>query len=242
MRGFQWRTGAAIGLLLSAALSSSVNGQVQRLTGPEIDRLLRERTLPGRQAKQTDRARRLALLFGRDVTYSEVLNDPDNVLLNLAFARTQIRKGDVKGAVATLERLRLVAPGSIAVRVLYAIVLFRLDNRSEAERELKSLLRYRLSKGLRADVEYYLKEIALRNRRTRYRLLLHTSLQYQTNRNAASSANAVEGLGGLVPLTGENQRIGDFAGRGLIKFAFDHDLKLPRRHKLFGSISVYDSE
>ena len=231
---------AAVGVLAWAVPVSEA--QIGRLTGPEIDRLLRERALPGRQARQTEQARRLGRLLGRDVTYAEVLKDPDNVLLNLAFARTQIRNGNVKDAAATLERLRLVAPGSIAVRVLYAIVLFRLDNRSEAERELKALLRFKLTPDLRADIESYLREIDLRNRRTRFQILVHSSVQYQTNRNAAASANAVEGQGGLVPLRGEDQRIGDFAIRGLVKFSVEHDLKLARRHRLFGEISLYDSE
>ena len=73
---------------------------------------------------------------GEDVTFEQVLADPDNIDLNFRYAETQIRKGDVRGASATLERILLIEPDLPRVRLLYAIVQFRLENLAEAEREL----------------------------------------------------------------------------------------------------------
>jgi hypothetical protein len=230
-------------VVIAIGLTGTVaNGQARRLTGPEIDRLLRERTAPGQTQRETERARRLRILLGRKVTYREVLKDPDNVSLNLAYARTQIREGNVKDAAATLERILLIAPRSIAVRVLYAIVLFRLDNRGEAERELRTVLRFKLAPALRVELQSYLAEIKKRNKQTRFALILHTGGQYETNRNAAPTGNVIEGIGGLVPLQGEEQRIGDFAGRALISLGVEHDLRFQRRHRLIGAIAFSNSE
>ena len=62
---------------------------------------------------------------GPPVTYQQVLADPDNIDLNIRYALTQIRDGNVRGAGATLERILLIRPDLASVRVLFAIVLFR---------------------------------------------------------------------------------------------------------------------
>jgi Flp pilus assembly protein TadD len=72
----------------------------------------------------------------REVTYEDVLANPDNIDLNFAYAQVQIARGDLKNAAATLERILLIEQDLPRVRLLYAIVLFRLDNLDEAEREL----------------------------------------------------------------------------------------------------------
>ena len=56
--------------------------------------------------------------------------------MNLRFARSQIARENIRGASATLERILLLEPGRPDVRLLYAVVLFRLDNTQDAEREL----------------------------------------------------------------------------------------------------------
>ncbi|WP_303980791.1 M48 family metallopeptidase [Dongia mobilis] len=68
------------------------------------------------------------------VTYDQVLADPDNIELSYLYAISQIRKADLLGASATLDRLILLAPKEPNIRALRAIVLYRLDNLREAEK------------------------------------------------------------------------------------------------------------
>jgi hypothetical protein len=76
----------------------------------------------GGQQKAITTSQLLTRTLGRKVTYEEVLKDPDNVELNLGFARTQIRSGNLNGAAATLERVLLVQPRNLSVRILYAVL------------------------------------------------------------------------------------------------------------------------
>lgn len=48
------------------------------------------------------------LISDSDVTYEQVLKNPDNPALNAAYARGQIKRGDLLGASTTLERILLV--------------------------------------------------------------------------------------------------------------------------------------
>src|SRR5688572_22922176 len=63
-----------------------------------------------------------------DVTYDQVLENPDDLMLSYRFALKQIADGDLLGASATLDRLILLAPQEPNIRALRAIVLYRLGN------------------------------------------------------------------------------------------------------------------
>lgn len=77
--------------------------------------------------------------FAKPITFDDVYASPDNAALNLAFANQQISKGDLLSAANTLERLLLSHPNRDSVRLLYAKVLFMLDDKNGAKRELTLL-------------------------------------------------------------------------------------------------------
>src|SRR5271169_2770221 len=56
-----------------------------------------------------------------DVTYAQVLKDPDNIELNQRFANKQVRNGELKGASATLERILMLNPNLPNMRMFYAV-------------------------------------------------------------------------------------------------------------------------
>ena len=105
-------------LLVMLGATSAATAQNQ----PDIKR---ETEQPGRTTDSTVRAtetQRDSLgpdpsFQGRDVTLEEVMRDPDNQQLNYAFALTQIRQGDLLGALSTLERMLLRSPGQPRVRL-----------------------------------------------------------------------------------------------------------------------------
>ena len=184
----------------------------------------------------------LTRLLGRTVTYDEVLKNPDDVDLNLAFARTQIRNGDLNGAASTLERVLLIRPDNLTVRILYAIVLFRLDARNDAEREIRNILKQKIDPSVRTELTLYLKEIAWRNKRTRVLVLLHTSYQFESNRNTVPAGRTLNSPGGVIVLNGENQALPDSAFRGLARVTVSHKIGGARGHRAIGSVGFYHSE
>ncbi|OGW83207.1 MAG: hypothetical protein A2Z83_06325 [Omnitrophica bacterium GWA2_52_8] len=124
----------------------------------------------------------------RPISYDEILQRPDDIDLNFQYAKQQVANGDVLGASATLERILMIEPDLHQVRLFYAIVLYRLDNLKEAERELQSLVGLEMPEGLKRDLETYLHKIHLSRKSTR--LTMRQSLGYEidTNRNSAPSS------------------------------------------------------
>lgn len=179
---------------------------------------------------------------GPAVTYAQVLEDPDNIELNFRFALTQIREGNVRGAGATLERILLIEPDLSVVRVLFAIVLFRLDNLDEAERELRAVQGLELSEDLRQQIERYLALIETRRKRTTFSIATNISTQYDWNRNAAPNSETRLAFNLPTRTTGSSSRQDDLSLNGLLQFGFEHDLGLQKRHMMIGGLVFYQGE
>jgi hypothetical protein len=232
--------GAFSALLCTALAGAAAFAQT---TTPQIERDTQQ---PGRATETTVRGtdtQRESLgpastFQGRDVTFEEVLRDPDNAELNYAFALTQIRQGDLLGALSTLERILLRNPNQPRVRLIYAIVLYRLNAVQEAERELDNLLKLRMDDGLRRELEYYRSEVARAQRKTKFTAIVRFGWNYDTNRNAAPLTRSIVSSGAIVPLPGE---IESHSLESFGRLEVEHDLGLPRRHRLIGSVTgLYD--
>ena len=181
----------------------------------------------------------LELDSGPPVTYADVLRDPDNIKLNLRFARAQVTAGNVRGAAATLERILLVDPNLAQIRLFYAVVLFRLENLDEAEKEFRAVAAQDIPGDVRAEVERYLERIALSRRLTRYTATLSLGAHYDTNRNFApvGGQRLVVDIPFVVDV--KQPDIG-YIGVGSIRV--DHDLGYQDKHELFASLTYYHDE
>ncbi|TBR26303.1 DUF2860 domain-containing protein [bacterium] len=123
-----------------------------------------------------------------EVTYEDVLKNPDDVELNYRWAKKQIEAGDLKGASATLERILMVKPGLTKVRLTFAVVLFRLDSIPEARRELEAVKR-QASGAVAAEAADYLRRVEARERRTHAHGMLGVGYAWDTNRNAGPASD-----------------------------------------------------
>lgn len=179
---------------------------------------------------------------GPPVTYQQVLEDPDNIELNVRYALTQIREGNVRGAGATLERVLLIRPDLAVVRVLFAIVLFRLDNLDEAERELLALQALDLEPELRRQIDQYLDQIASRRQRTIFTFAMNFATQYDWNRNASPKSELRLAADLPTRTVGSSSRQDDLAMNGLAQLSFEHDLGLQKQHKMLGGLVFYQGE
>lgn len=192
-------------------------------------------------------AARASLLFGplREsdrIDFAEVFEHPDDLGRNLRLARTQIADGDLLGASATLERILLLDPELAEARLLRAVVLLRLDDLLEAERELSRLLEGELDAGSRAAVEGWLDEVRSRRRPTRLLLALAAGLSWDDNRNAAPASDSVLLFGRRFRLARGGRAKSDLAALGTARLDFERDLGLHEGHRLSGSLAVAFSE
>lgn len=175
----------------------------------------------------------------QEVTFEDILRDPDNADLNFRFAKQQVAKNDLLGAMGTLERILAVRPDLHEIRLFYAVVLFRLDNLPEAEREFNTLEKAPLSPALREEWKNYRREIKLRKRRTHLSLRESVGYQFDTNRNAASSSKQALFADTRIDNSPENRRRSDEAFLNITSVDVTHDLGFQAGHLLLGSFTYY---
>ena len=78
-------------------------------------------------------------VHAQSIPYQDIWANPDDKELNLKYARQAIASGELQDAASALERLLLTSPNWDSVRVLYGIVLYRLDDKRGALEEFRKL-------------------------------------------------------------------------------------------------------
>ncbi|MBI4678571.1 MAG: tetratricopeptide repeat protein [Elusimicrobia bacterium] len=192
--------------------------------------------------KTADEALARKAVEGAPVTYQQVLADPDNVDLNYRYAQSQIRSGDVRGAAATLERILMVDPSLHRVRLLYALVLFRLDNLSEAGRELDALTGLALPANLRAELDDLKSLITKRRRSTHVDVLVGFGFDYDSNISATPASEQMLFANQFIDITPKNPETADTAMIGLGNVRVTHDPGTQNGHEVFGGLGWYRAE
>ncbi len=177
--------------------------------GAEAQKPAEAITQGGEAALAAEQARAAAADEGEDVNFSDVMANPDDPALNYKYARTQVRRGDLKGAAATLERMLMINPALDDIRLFHAAVLYRMDDLGESKAELETLKGASLPPALRAEADNYLKMIARRSRLLTASGSFTVGASYDSNRNSAPASDEVMALGSVFPLTGLNKRRGD---------------------------------
>ena len=92
---------------------------------------------------------------GPEISFAEIYANPNDQELNLNYARQQAAAGDYLTAASTLERMLFTSPNWDSARLFYALVLFKLDDREAAERELSLLNSRPLTDQQRTQVLAY---------------------------------------------------------------------------------------
>lgn len=226
----------ALFLLYGPAWGQDVPAQVR-------DELQRKKGVSAETQRGAEAAKeRLPFEGGPDVTYEQVLNSPDDPELNFRYAVSQIRKGNLRSAAATLERVLIVRPDDVRVRLVYGIVLFRLDTLDDAERELRQVLAAKVPDDVRAEVSGFLTEIQRRRRRAHLRLMLGAGLDYDDNRNAAPATGTRLFFNTPITLTEDSTRKSDTAKTMLASVAARYELGYQAGHMLLFDYSYYRVE
>ncbi|MBI4423487.1 MAG: hypothetical protein HY554_07165 [Elusimicrobia bacterium] len=176
------------------------------------------------------------------VSYEDVLRAPDDVELNYRWARAQVQRGDLKGASATLRRILLVDPSQAKTRLFHAIVLFRLDDLSEAKEEFLELQNLELDAEVRAQVAEFLREIELRQKKTRLQGVLGLGFQRDDNRNYSPSSGQRLFRDTPIPLAGDALAQADESLVSIGSLQLARDLGAQSGHEARSSLTYYRSD
>jgi hypothetical protein len=98
-------------------------------------------------------------------SFDQVLASPDDSTLNVKYAEEQAKAGHLLEAAAALERILLTEPNRADVRLLYAAVLYRLDDIQNASAQLKLVDTAGLTPLQKAEADRYGRLIEGRARR-----------------------------------------------------------------------------
>jgi len=196
------------------AFVSSAAAQSQSLPTPDVQQEgqipeAEKRRRAAAAAAAAEASRREAP--GETATYQQVLANPDDIALNYSFARGQIRAGDLKGAAATLERVLMLNPDMADVRLLYAVVLYRLDDLSESKRELETLETASLTPTEKKERDDYAAAVDGRMKKTHISGRLSAGYEYDSNRNAGPASGELLLGGAAIPTAGPSARRADNA-------------------------------
>ena len=139
-----------------------------------------------------------------EISYADILADPDNPALNQQFARERLAGGDAKAALAAVERVLVAEPTNLAARLFRAEILAALGADLQAEGELRALAALPLPADIKARVKKLRSNIAQRQQRVSFQANL--SLGYSENDNATNwpSDNTVLLNGDAVATIGDN--------------------------------------
>jgi hypothetical protein len=191
---------------------------------------------------EAGRAGRSVTAPSRSVEFEEVLRRPNDVALNFAWAQTQVQRGDIKGAANTLERILLIAPAQAPIRLLYAIVLYRLERLQEAERELALIEALPMASSLRAEIARYRRDIAYARQQTKFTATLSLGMQYDWNRNSSPRSGEAQFQDIRFPVSDRDRRASDWQIQSVGRIEMSHALEGQDNHRITAAATYVRGE
>ncbi|MBI4370894.1 MAG: tetratricopeptide repeat protein [Elusimicrobia bacterium] len=176
------------------------------------------------------------------VAFEQILADPDNVELNLRFARQEATAGNLRAALAALDRVLAVAPQRQDARLLRAALLFRLGSFQDADQELDVLSAAAPAPEIRERLAAFKRLVRRGGQHARLSVLVGAGFEYYSNRNAAPASGQSLLFDAPIPLQSGSQRRDDTAAVLLARVDAERDLADDPRRRLFGSLAYYRAE
>ena len=75
---------------------------------------------------------RVAGSSDKNITYMQILQNPNDLDLNLKYAQQQGKIGNFKQTIATLERLNMIYPDNVEIKLYLLSVLVQADSPDKA--------------------------------------------------------------------------------------------------------------
>tara|TARA_B100000963_G_scaffold120828_1_gene105388 strand:- start:1102 stop:1695 length:594 start_codon:yes stop_codon:yes gene_type:complete len=68
----------------------------------------------------------------KNITYMQILQNPNDLDLNLKYAQQQGKMGNYKQTISTLERLNMIYPNNIEIKLYLLSILVQIDSPEKA--------------------------------------------------------------------------------------------------------------
>lgn len=119
----------------------------------------------------------------RKALFQIIFSQPDNLEAALEYAALSVALGDLEGAISTLERMLLFAPGLPAIQVELGVLYYKLGNFDTAHGYFKEVLAQKgnIPDELYANVEKYVEAIEKRLKRFRWSAKTFAGIRWQDN-------------------------------------------------------------
>ncbi len=114
-------------------------------------------------------------------SFDEIMAAPDNADLNVAYAEAQASAGHLLAASAALERVLSQHPDAHSVRLLYAVILYRMDDLQGARAQLALVDGARLTSLQRDELNKYRRLVEGRASDTKIGGRLSAGLAYDSD-------------------------------------------------------------
>ncbi|MGC6511564.1 MAG: tetratricopeptide repeat protein [Parvibaculales bacterium] len=186
-----------------------------------------------------------------EISYQDILKDPDNVALNREYASERLQQGDPKAALAAIERVLVQQPTNLPARLLRARILMAMGSDLQARGELEALAILPLNEEISQEVSKML--AALDRRQSRWTSMANISFGYLDGDNVNSFPNSgqaelPQGTSDFVSSNGAREfdtPVSDEALTSSISLYTEYDLMNQAADKLFFSLNaseVFDSD
>ena len=80
------------------------------------------------------------LYAATEITYKEILDNPTDLELNLNYAKQQESSGNLKLTIATLERLSMLYPESLDIKLYLLSILIKMDSDIKVELMVRTMM------------------------------------------------------------------------------------------------------
>jgi hypothetical protein len=114
-------------------------------------------------------------------TFEQVLAAPDDVGLNVAYAKAEANEGHLLSAAAALERVLMLKPNAASARLFYAVVLYRLDDLQAANAQLALVDASQLPPLERKELEKYRRIVSSTRKSTTFNGELAAGIAYDSD-------------------------------------------------------------
>lgn len=175
--------------------------------------------------------------------YADVMAAPDDPALNLRYVKDLIAKGNVQLAAATTERILLLYPEADDVRLLYAILLYRMDVLDDAAVQLDILEMHEPSPAIRAEIARYRDLIKQRLNPLRRSAAISIGMHYDTNRNTFPDKDTFLVLDTPIRLTTGDGEVDDWGRLAIGSAQISKDTGRQSLQQVFGDVALlYDDQ
>jgi hypothetical protein len=116
-----------------------------------------------------------------DPTFEQVMAAPDDVNLDVAYAKAEANEGHLLSAAAALERVLMLEPNAASARLFYAVVLYRLDDLQAANAQLALVDGAQLPPLERKELEKYRRVVSGSRKTTTFNGELAAGIAYDSD-------------------------------------------------------------